>query len=262
MRPAPRPLKAVLSGGAALIVLAVTLGGCGNDSTDAGDAPSTSALTLDQATQLAGVLLRNTSDGGATFQLAARSDQGPGTIMLTGEVDWEAHTGHAFVVGAGSEEHVLEVHWNENAILERRADMLVLADVVGPEVEWVLRPVDLTRRLDQLVAIVGGLAGTQSDNPLLVQQQVGSAFMRADELRGSPVEVLRYGTRNTYWIDADGEMLRFEGNNEAGNAPVVVDVLSRGPQTIEAPEANTVVDISQISAVWEAVVGPGGQPST
>lgn len=236
------------------------LGACGGDSDSS---PTTAPLTLDQANAIATALSDNLAGGGATFQMSTPSDlPGGGTIQLSGEVDWEHHMGHAVVTGAGSEANVLELYWNEQALLERRSDMQVLVAVTGPGVEWVLRPPDLTRRLDQLVGIIAGLAGTQPDNPLLVQQEAGSAYLRDDELRGTKVQVLRYGERSVFWVDAEGTMLRFEGVNEAGNAPVIFDVLSRGPQTITAPPQQQVVDVSQVAELWAAIVGEASQPAT
>ncbi|HNJ96784.1 MAG TPA: hypothetical protein PLV13_01565 [Ilumatobacteraceae bacterium] len=236
------------------------MGACSDD----GDtSPTTAPLTLDQATDIATALSDNLADGGAVFQMSTPSDlPGGGTIQLSGVVDWEHHMGHALVVGAGSEANVVEVYWNEQAMLERRSDMGVLVAVAGPGVDYVLRPPDLNRRLDQLIGIIAGLAGTQPDNPLLVQQEAGSAYLRDDELRGVKVQVLRFGERSVFWLDADGNMLRFEGVNEAGNAPVIFDVLERGPQTITAPPEQSVVDVAQVADVWAAIVGAASQPAT
>jgi hypothetical protein len=104
--------------------------------------------------------------------------------------------------------------------------------------------VDQRRRIDQVIAVVTGLAATRPENAVLIQQQAGSVFLRSDTLRGTEVEVVRYGERSIYWIDpVSGRMLRFEGNNSAGTLPVVVDFGQEIADQVVPPTGAEVVDV-------------------
>lgn len=211
-------------------------------------APATSALSADQANQLANVLFDNFDGGGGTFQVSTAGSDG-GTVNMVGEVDWKGHFGHATVSAKGTEAGVTEVYWSEETVLEQRPELnQVLVAAGRAPTSYVARTPDPANRdLDRAIAIVAGLASEQRDNPLLIQQTVGSSFVRTDTLRGVAVDVLRYGTRNLYWVDkATGALLRFEGNSESGNQPIVIDILQRGAQTIAGPPATDVVGIDLV----------------
>ena len=63
--------------------------------------------------------------------------------------------------------------------------------------------------------------------------------------------MLRYGSQTDYWLDAEmGDQHRFEGNNSAFTAPVVVDIVERSPRTIAIPDRD-VVPVSQIRELYE-----------
>jgi hypothetical protein len=228
-----------------VVALALALAACSSSDSAA---PTTSALTAEQANRLANVLFDNYDGGGATFQVATASADG-GTVNMTGEVDWQGHFGHATVSAKGTEAGVTEVYWSEETVLEQRPELnrVLVAAGRAPTTFVARTPDPANRDLDRAIAIVAGLASEQRDNPLLIQQETGSSFVRNDTLRGVEVEVLRYGTRNLYWIDAaTGLLLRFEGNSAAGGQPVVVDILQRGPQTITGPIATDVVGIDLV----------------
>lgn len=81
--------------------------------------------------------------------------------------------------------------------------------------------------------------------------------MRTDTLRGRKVDVMRYGKQTIYWLDATtGEMLRFEGNSTGLNAPIVIDFIERGRQTIDLPLPRDVVPVSEIEDFYGAVTNP------
>lgn len=208
-------------------------------------------LTRDQATVMAELLYRNYESGGADFTMSTPVGPGGGTVTVTGEVDWTNHQGHATVASSQpGESPLVEVWWDERNVFERRPVLdeplresgLVVSEAV------IRRPVDTgSRRIDQLIAVLIGLAATQRDNAELIAQAEGSAFVRDDTLRGSNVEVLRYGPRTQYWVDTkSGEMARFEGVDSSGQYPVIVDVFARGERPIAADPALEVVDYSEI----------------
>jgi len=232
------------------VSLTCALVACGRD-TSAEPTP----LTRDQATVMAEVLFRNHEAGGADFTLATPAGPGGGTITLSGEVDWAGHRGHAVVDVSGAsisptEAPLTEIWWDDEQVYERRPalDSIVASVGLAGTASIIRRPADTERRrVDQLVAIVFGLASEQPENAELIVQQTGSAFVRTDSLRGVDVDVLRYGERTVYWVNRDmGAMVRFEGSDESGRFPVVIDIIDVGARTIAFDEALDVVDLSTL----------------
>lgn len=249
----------------AVVLVATLLAACGGSK----QPKSTERpLTLDEATLMASLQYDNYQDAGASFQVATAFTATHDTLNMQGVIDWKNHVGHAVVAAQGSESGITEVYWTDKAVLERRpAADTVLAGLGYRGVEYIVRAPEPSKRLlDRALAVVLGLASTQRDNPQLIQQKVGSAFMRLDDLRGVPVTVLRYGDRNLYWVDSKtNKMLRFEGNAEAGTAPTIVDIGERGVQTITLPLQNQVIESTAIQELYDALLAgatPTLQPAT
>jgi len=238
---------------AASIVL--TLLGCG-DNSPAGPRP----LSRVQSERLAQAAFLNFQAGGARFE-ANSAFLGNGNnvaLTLTGEIDWKNHVGRAVVRGDGPDAGLIEVYWEETFVLERRPAMdELVSSRGGPTTPWIMRTPEPTKRqLDRMLAIIVGLAAVQPDNAVLLLQDESNVFVRPDELRGTKTEVLRFGERNLYWLDAtDGTMLRFEGNSTAGNAPTVIDFLERGPVDIPRPIESDVVPREALAEIYDAFVG-------
>lgn len=242
---------------AALVVLGLFAGACGDDEPDPG---AEHPLTFDEAARLADVQFDNLDAGGALFEVASSFLTTGETLTMRGEVDWVAHTGRALVSANGTDTNVAEVYWTEDVVLERIPQLTDLLAARGsPGIEWVARPPETaTRQLDRAIALLVALASETRSNPVLLQQEEGSAFLRFDVLRETDVEVLRFGMRNRYWLDVEsGDMLRFDGDAEAGGAPIVIDVLDRGPRSIPAPDPATVVDVTVVDELYPAFVGSG-----
>ena len=241
--------------GAVLCVVAV---GCGGS-----DGPSVGEprpLSDDEAVRLAQAGHTNFLEGGATFEAnsAFLGTAPTQTVTLVGAIDWANHRGRAFVRANGPDEGLTEVYWEETFVLERRPAIdTIVNGMGGPATPWVARSPDpSTRQLDRLLALVFGLALEQPENALLLQQTEGSSFMRLDDLRGDPVEVLRYGTRNLYWLALDdGSMARFEGNSAGGTAPTVIDLLELGPVEVEAPPEDDIVPVEAVAEIYSAFIG-------
>jgi hypothetical protein len=216
--------RAALALTAALVVL---IAGCSTSPTE--DAPLVDTpLTLEQASLLAETLHRNHEAGGASFTVTARDTTTGATVVLDGQVDWRTGHGLADAVGLRDEAgEVLAVAWTRDAVAEQR--------VAGEPFE--LRGVDTSQHTaDRLIAIVLGLATERPDNAQLVLQKPDAGFVRRDVLRGVDVEVLRYSERTLLWIDpVSGVLVRFEGNDRQGTAPVVVDLIALGPVVVELP---------------------------
>jgi len=203
---------------------------------------------------MADVLYRNYESGGGVFVVSTLTRPGGGQLTVSGEVDWTAHTGWADVTTTEENATLVGVMWDETHVLERRPALDALIQGLGhPGATLISRAPDKERRLDQVIAIVTGLAAEVRDNAQLIMQTEGSAFVRTDTLRGRPVDVLRYGTRNLYWIDAEtGDMLRLEATSKDGSIPTVVDILQRGE--VDVPEPDTgVVEASAIDELYSSL---------
>lgn len=233
----------------------IVVGACGGGTST----PSERPLTGEEASRMAAVQYDNLRVGGADFTVAAAIAATGEEISLSGTVDWKGHMGRARVSARGREAPLTEIAWVGGNILERRSDVAPLLSGLGYSAEsWILRPSDPTSRsIDRIVALLARLSSSEPDNALIIQQKEGSAWMRTDTLRGTPVEVLRYGTQTIYWLDAGtGELLRFEGNSSALNAPVIADFTSRGPRTIALPAPTEAVQVDQIMDLYGAITNP------
>ena len=238
---------------ALVVCSAVALSSCGSD--DAKPAEP-QPLTLDQATRMAEVQFDNYEVGGARFEVATTFTATNDTLYLSGAVDWKNHEGRAQVRATGAESGVTEIWWSENVMLERRPSLDTLLAGLGYEnVRYLARPPEpSTRQIDRAVAIVMALASEERQNPVLIQQEEGSSYLRDDTLREASVEVLRYGQRNQYWLNlADATLMRFDGNSVNGSAPIVVDLLERGEQKIERPAETEVLPVDAIPEIYESI---------
>lgn len=238
-----------------LVVSAIVVGGlssCGDEAAVSTERP----LTFDEASMLANVQRLNALDGGAVVEVVSSFLIDGSTVSMRAEVDWSTHTGHALVVATGTEQAIAEVFWNDTTVFERIPSLdPLLAGRGAPSIRYVARPADTeNRQLDRAIALLVGLAAEAPDNPVLLQQKEGSAFLRDDVLRGEAVTVLRFGQQTVYWLDAGGAMHRFEGNSAAKNAPIIVDVYERGAQQITFPDPSTVIAVDAIRELYDAVV--------
>lgn len=213
-------------------------------------------ITADEAARLAEMLFADYDAKGATFELSARlPDQT--TLHLVGEIDWTRHVGHAMVEATGFDGPIREIYWGANSVLERIPALSELATQLGQTpAPFVARtPAPTDRHLDALIGIVTGLASTERDNPLLLQQNDNLRWLRSDTIRGSAVDVYRFGERNIYWLEQGGTTLyRFEGNMANGQRPVVIDLLTRGAQDIAGPPTTDVAEIAAVQELYDAAM--------
>jgi hypothetical protein len=245
---------------AAAVVVLAACGGGGVADTSSTTVPGPVPLSDDQAARLAQSQFANLQVGGAVFEAHSAFLVGEPreTVSISGEVDWVSHTGRALVRADGRDAGVAEVFWTKGAVFERRPAMDVLVEARGgPAQAWIVRPAEPSaRQLDRLIALVAALASEQPDNALLIQQTPGSAFVRDEVLRDVPVEVLRYGNRNLYWLSqADGTMMRFDGNSAGGTAPTIIDIVERRPVELQPPPQADVVTAESLGELYEAFVG-------
>lgn len=200
-------------------------------------------LSREEAARLAEVTYLNHRRGAAQFEVATLADLNGTQLALSGVVDWSNTRGSAKVSHSQAGGTLTELSWRANVVFERRPTHDALLQSLGAASSpYFGRAIDMRRRVDQVVSIIMGLAATQPENAILIQQKPGTKFIRSDTLRGKDVDVLRYGTRSIYWVErVTGEMLRFEGNNDAGTLPIVVDFDFNDVATIRFPEPAQVV---------------------
>ena len=197
----------------------------------------TRPLTQQEAANLAQSINLNYVEGGAKFTISTVIAPGQGALQVSGAIDWKNHIGNARVSADVSSSTLTGIAWLRNIVAERRPsfDNQLLKFGAAQPVAIVRKP-NMNRRIDQVISIIMGLAAEQPENSQLILQKPGSVFLRDGALRGVEVQVLRYGERNVYWIAKDtGRLIRFEGSNELGNQPIVIDLSEHGPQDVSFP---------------------------
>ena len=225
----------------AIATLLLVTSACGGNKT------TEKKITPDQIQLLATAFFNNYQARGAEFQVTSLDRPGGNTITLTGQVDFASHLGGATVVGGSGNYPVTEVFWTEGRVVERRPalDEAIAARGIK-QGSYLMRSADLQhRRLDMLISIVTKLAMKTPENAQLIRQKEGTAYLRDDILRGTKVQVLRYGNNVILWIDPEtGNLLRFEGRNSAGTLPVIVDILELKKFDLPGPSVQQIVDVS------------------
>jgi hypothetical protein len=241
------------------VLLVLGTAGCGQDPEPV--ASTTRQLNATEAALLAEALYGNFEAGGADFEAVAAAGPGQDSFSLRGQVDWTGLRGIADVQGGAGDAPITAVIWDTATVGERRPqlDVALLGLVSEGETPVIVRPPQKdTRRLDQVIAVITGLAAPQRDNAQLIAQTEGSAFLREDSLRGRDVLVLRYGKRNVYWLDAaTGGMLRFEGTDASGRYPLLIDLLERGPRTVEVPPGAAAISVDEVAELYATVASSG-----
>lgn len=116
-----------------------------------------------------------------------------------------------------------------------------------------MRPVDTaTYDIDGLVGVVLGLATTQRDNPELIAQG-STTWLRTDEVNGVVVDVFEYSPQARFWLEqGTSNLVRFEGNNELLNRPIVVDFLDHDPVDVPKVDEAQVAFIEDLGGLYEA----------
>lgn len=226
---------------AVLAVIVAVLTACSS-----ADSGGPRPLSVEQASRLAEATFLNHRMETAAFEVNTIEGPGGATLRLSGVVDWKTSSGYAAVSSATPGATLTAIVWQSGMVLERRPVHDTLLSGLGAAVPAFLgRPADMSRRIDQVISVVSGLATRQPENAILLQQKEGTAFLRDDELRGRQVEVLRYGTRSIFWVDLeDGTLVRFEGSNAVGNQPIIVDFFPAAGKTVELPGRNQVVMVT------------------
>ena len=155
---------------------------------------------------------------------------------------------------ASADGTLAKVYWGEGSVLERSPQLIELASATGRGgFKFVARTPDPAgRHLDGLLGIVTGLASQRRDNPLLIQQTEGSAWLRSDTLRDTGVDVLRYGERNLYWLTTIPADVALRGQQREPDPTVGGRPAHPWRPGHSRAAGRQVVDISTITELYEA----------
>ena len=225
---------------------------CRGDSTTASQ--ENRPLTMEEAAILAQVLYNNYEIGGADFVATSLTEPGGSQVQLQGMIDWRNHIGRAFVQATVPDGQISEVYWQQSFAAERRPslDQVLIGRGAGLEPVLVRAP-NMNLRLDQMLGVITGLATQQPENAQLILQNPNAEFVRNDTLSGTDVIVLRFGKRSLYWVATDSQrLMRFEGNNENGNLPIIIDFPEAGMRTVDFPTEDrfvTQADLGELSGL-------------
>lgn len=230
---------------ASALVIAVTASACGGEQLPR-------AITDDEADRLSEVFFNNYDNGGSGFVLNVMLPDGS-TVTMEGQVDFAGGAGLAYVVATGVDSSVTEFGWGEDVVVERIPQLTEMSvNLPIGQVDYVSRAPDVENStLDSLAAVVAALGAQVRENPLLLQQN-GVQLVRRDTLGETDVEIFQYGDRTRLWVETGtATLVRFEGNNQQGTRPIVVDLVDPGPRTIALPEGAVLVDSSEVQELYQ-----------
>ena len=221
-----------------LLGMALAAAACGSS-----DAPSKSEpkpLTMRQAELLAAAQFLNYKNDGAEFEMDFGVKGTASHFTMTGQMNWDDLVGYGTITP--DEGEPFEVWWREDIVIQSDPRLAALLQAADQQPVYVAhKPNPQANPVDKACAILLHLGSKQRDNPLLVKQTEGSAYLGDATVRGTATQVLRYGAINRFWIDPKtGLMLRFAGNSKAGKAPETVELLTHEPQTMYAPQGRIV----------------------
>ncbi len=225
------------------------------------------ALTLEQAEVLSGILFKNFEAGGATFKVTV--PYGPAaTFVLDGRIDFTRHIGEANLLGTTTSADKIEnsssrLFWTPQDVVEEMDGLPAAMAAKGRSgVKYLARPLTKTSPQDVVLGFILATSSEQRENPQLIQQ--GDArFLRQDTVDGQPVDVYRFGTRTTYFVRRDNNVLtKIEAQLAVAQGVTVVDFMSHGPVEITGPLQDEVVQSSEIPDVLAKLTGSSPPTTT
>lgn len=257
-----RAVRHVASVGAALAVL---LTGCTHDdakrpseSTRPAAATTTRAITADEASKLADVLVRNHDLGGASVRAVV--PYGTTTFDLEGDIDWADHVGRVRVSTEGTAtatRPAFDVVFDQKVTFEEVPGLAeALAEQQRAPANWVAKALDpSTSPLHVVLQLLQGLSSTQRDNPVLLQQ---NGITRAEDvvIDGRPAQVFDLG-RSRYFVDtATQRLVRVTAALESTKSEVRIDLTDPGPRAIDVPADGDIVDYSDVVELYASLTTP------
>jgi hypothetical protein len=231
----------------ALVTLGVLLAGCSD--TEADRQPG-DPVTAEEADVLAGLLARDTEEGGADVVVTAPFGDG-GLLTLTGEVDFAGSAGRAQAVtdyGGERPDDVRTLFFTREQIwfgdVPGLPDALAAAGL--PEAPFVRRAVatgpDTAPLTDVLVTVLLNLGAPEADD--------AAAFRGGEHTWEGQRSIDRrlatvYAGRTGWTVavdDTTGLLLQYVTPLPGQDAEVTVTLSDHGPRTIALPEDGQTVD--------------------
>lgn len=216
-----------------LAPVAVVVAGCGDDAAEP-VAEKERALSGEEAELLALTRFRLHQEKTVTVLM-----ESPGETAATISATLDLGNGRAWGVGEGADGPSRVIAWNTSVVAT--APLPEDGAPAPATADWATRAVSTDVVQDLFLLLALSLGTDRPENPVLLQQ--GSArFLRHDEVDGVEVTVFSgprpadegadaSGSRTRYWIDADGNLQRFEAY--LGDADGDFSVLTR---VADAPE--------------------------
>jgi len=252
-----------------LLLCSCSDGGSANSDTDtttttAETEATKTAITREQASVLADVLVKNNDLGGA--DVTATVPYGVATFTMTGTIDWANHLGRVTVS--------TEVSTEVNAKATTSFDIAFTGDTVYEQVDgladalaatdrtpagWVVRSLDpSTSPLDVVLSLLNTSTSIQRDNPVLLISN-GTTYLGSATLDGvnDGVETDRFESgRTNFWVGHDdGRLYRESADLDATDSTAVIDFSNHGPRTIELPAATDTVAIDEVADLYRRLRG-------
>ena len=221
-----------------LLLVGAVLAACGGPS--GSSAPKPKPLNADQAQLLASAQYENYHHKGATFTMDFGVKGTSSHFTMKGQMNWDDLVGYGVITPEKGEP--IDVWWRKDIIVESAPALAAVLQAADQQPVFIGHPPNPEGNpVDKACAILLHLGSKQRDNPLLIKQTEGSAYLGDATVRGTATQILRYGAINRFWIDPKtGLMLRFAGNSKAGKAPETVELLTHEPQTMYAPKGRIV----------------------
>ena len=231
------------------LIGAALLAGCGSSGTSSGTSPAADSvhaaakgapLTPDQAQLLASAQFLNYRHKGAEFEMDFGVKGTSSHFTMKGQMNWDDLVGYGTITGDDGTQ--VEVWWRKDIVVESDPELAAILQAADQQPVFVAHaPNPSANSVDKACAILLHLGSKQRDNPLLIRQTKGSAYLGDATVNGVATQILRYGEINRFWIDPEtGLMQRFAGNGKAGKSPETVDLLTHEAQTIYAPPGRIV----------------------
>jgi hypothetical protein len=249
----------------ACVVLIFGGAGCGGA---AGDSPSSStstagtALTIDQAQELAFMLFNNYQRKGAEFRIERQADEQTHLVM-TGSINFRTSTGAMLLQARRGDQPLSRgrrIVWTPTSVLEGDIPGLqaAMAKRGKPKVEWVERPIaPAVNPVDSALVFLNRLASRRRDNPALIQQG-NSRFLESRAVEGQRLSVYIFQRRLKVSVSEDGLLRQAEATLQGERDPVIVSLSGHGPKTIAPPPANTRVALADIRDLYRSLVQAAG----
>lgn len=225
-----RARRALAPGALALVVLVAGACSKGDEATSPNASgttvPVATKLTQEQAAELSQVLFKNFDAGGATVDVVVPYN-GTATFTIHAEVDFKESKGRGtldttFTDGRPPEHQQLA--WT--------AKQAAITDSDG---QWQQRLLDPKRYpIDQVLALVNGLASQTRDNPALLRQGP-SQFLRSETVGTTPVDVYQYGEHTTWFVNDNGVLVRLTAEIPSFGGPVSIDLQNPGTRSVDLP---------------------------